>query len=91
MTRDMIVEPTFHQSSVNALLQAFPGEARESPRKRRFGGNFIAAQPAAQLPQHAVAMQTIDQRPGCGQIENRLGKKCAGQPHSAFPRPANRI
>ena len=47
---------------------------------------FHLVQPAAQLPQHAVAMQTIDQRPGRGQIENRLGKKCAGQPHPALPR-----
>ena len=81
MTGEMIVKHPFHKSSVNALRQAFPDELRESPRKRSFGENFTAVKPAAQLPQHAVAMQTtIDQRPGCAQIAHRLGKKCAGQP-----------
>ena len=88
MTGDTIVKHLFDDGIVNALRQAFPGELRESPRKRRFGGNFAAVKPAAQLPQHPVAMQTIDQRPGCGQTAHRLGKKCAGQPQPAFPRPA---
>ena len=78
MTREMIVKHPNDVGILNAIRGVVLGELRVSPRGRRFGGNFTAVQRAARLPQCTVMMQTIDQRPGRRQTEDRFDKKTTG-------------